>query len=85
MKKDAIYHMNLAPRCTARSKRTKVGCRAPAVTGWSVCRFHGAGGGAPRGEAHGMFRHGQFTCEAVASRRCVGDLIAEARRIIAAV
>ena len=37
-----------APRCHARSKRTGLPCGAPAVSGWKVCRFHGAGGGAPR-------------------------------------
>ncbi len=32
-----------APRCTARSKRTGLPCRSPAVRGWRVCRMHGAG------------------------------------------
>ena len=42
--------MHESPRCTATSKRTRERCRAPAVTGWKVCRFHGAGGGGPKGE-----------------------------------
>src|SRR5262245_38428394 len=29
-------------RCTARAKRSGKRCRCPAVTGWSVCRSHGA-------------------------------------------
>src|SRR5262249_47688622 len=29
----------LAPRCTARSKRSGQRCRAPAVRGWRVCRM----------------------------------------------
>ena len=43
---------NSAPRCSARSKRTGEPCRAPAVTGWRVCYFHGAGGGHRAGPAH---------------------------------
>lgn len=61
--------MHLSPRCCARSKRTKERCRAPAVRGWTVCRFHGAGGGGPKGEANGNYRNGRFTCEAIAEQR----------------
>ena len=43
---------NAASRCSARSKRTDEPCRAPAVTGWRVCYFHGAGGGHKAGPAH---------------------------------
>ena len=50
-----------APRCHAHSKRTGLPCGAPAVRGWKVCRFHGAGGGAPRGPAHGNYRNGSRT------------------------
>jgi hypothetical protein len=67
--------MHLSPRCQAQSKRTKQRCRAPAVTGWSVCRFHGARGGGPKGAANGNYRHGQFTCEAIAERQVLADLI----------
>jgi hypothetical protein len=72
-----------APRCSATSKRTGQPCQAPAVRGWKVCRFHGAGGGAPRGPSHGRYRHGQFTCDAVESRREVRELIREATRLAA--
>lgn len=61
--------MNAAPRCTATSKRSGGPCRAPAVKGWRVCRFHGARGGAPSGERHGMYRHGARTKEAVSFRK----------------
>ena len=64
-----------SPRCTATSKRTKKPCRAPAVTGWNVCRFHGAGGGAPKGERNGMYRHGNYTEEAVAERKALAGLL----------
>ncbi len=61
--------MHLSPRCCARSKRTKERCGAPAVRGWAVCRFHGAGSGGPRGKRNGNYRDGRFTCEAIAERR----------------
>lgn len=74
-----------APRCQARSKRSGVGCKAPAARGHRVCRYHGAGGGAPRGKAHGLYRHGRFTCEAIEQRKEIAALIAEARQTAAAV
>src|SRR5690348_13548257 len=46
-----------APRCTAKSKRTGKRCRAPAVRGFSVCRMHGARGGAPSGKWELSARH----------------------------
>ncbi|CUH42678.1 hypothetical protein [Ruegeria atlantica] len=61
--------MNAAPRCTTTSKRIGKKCKGPAVRGWTVCRFHGAGGGAPEGERNGAFRHGGRTCEAHTIRK----------------
>ena len=61
--------LNKSPRCTATSKRTKTRCGGPAVNGWSVCRFHGARGGAPKGGKNGSYRHGHYTQEAVAGRK----------------
>jgi hypothetical protein len=66
---NSLLPMHLSPRCCARSKRTKEQCRAPAVRGWAVCRFHGAGGGAPKGPRNGNYRHGRFTCEAIAQKQ----------------
>ena len=71
-----------SPRCTATSKRTGKSCQAPAVTGWKVCRFHGAGGGAPKGERNGMYRHGGYTAEAIAERKAVADLIQKVRNML---
>jgi hypothetical protein len=45
-----ILPMHASPRCTAHSKRTGAPCKAPAVTGCTVSRFHGAGGGGPKGK-----------------------------------
>ncbi len=68
-----------APRCTATSKRSGQLCEEPAVRGWTVCRFHGAGGGHPPGPAHPSWRHGGRTREAEAVRKAVNG-IARARR-----
>tara|TARA_R110001592_G_scaffold9342_4_gene49700 strand:- start:295 stop:546 length:252 start_codon:yes stop_codon:yes gene_type:complete len=78
------YAFQNAPRCTATSKRTCKPCQAPAVSGWSVCRFHGAGGGAPAGNRNGMYRHGLYTAEAIAERKQVQDLLRQAKACISA-
>jgi hypothetical protein len=46
-------------RCTATSKTTGERCRQTAAPGCSVCRFHGAGGGAPRGNLNHLI-HGAY-------------------------
>jgi hypothetical protein len=46
-----MQRAHVAPRCTAKSKRTGKPCRAPAVRGWKVCRMHGARGGAQKASA----------------------------------
>jgi hypothetical protein len=79
------YSFQKAPRCSATSKRTKKRCEAPAVRGWTVCRFHGAHGGAPKGEANGSYKHGQQTQEARAERRLVSDFLRRSRKVIAAI
>ena len=71
---NAVYPYQQSPRCSATSKRTKKPCMAPAVNGWSVCRFHGAYGGGPKGERNGMYRHGVFTKAAGAERRMLREL-----------
>lgn len=79
MKIDLVNLMNLAPRCSATSKRSGVRCKAPAVRGYRVCRFHGAGGGAPKGTRNGRYVHGQYTCQALDQRRATALLIRMAR------
>src|SRR2546430_2166039 len=44
-----------------RTSEPREPCKAPAVRGWTVCRFHGARGGGPRGKRNGMFKHGLYT------------------------
>lgn len=50
-----MHRCNAAPRCRAKSKRTGLPCRSPAVRGYRVCRMHGARGGAPKGKKNGIF------------------------------
>jgi hypothetical protein len=82
---NADYPFQKSPRCSATSKRTKQRCMAPAVTGWTVCRFHGARGGAPKGKANGSYKHGLYTEAAKAERRSLLDLLRRARKAIASV
>lgn len=76
------YSFQKAPRCTATSKRTKERCRAPAMRGWKVCRFHGAGGGAPQGPAHGNYKHGGRTHKTREDARRVREIVQEARSLM---
>ncbi len=82
MKRD--YSFQKAVRCSATSKRTGKPCQAPAVKGWTVCRFHGTGGGAPKGARNGNYKSGLYTKEAVEERRRLSELLRQSRRALAA-
>ena len=77
------YSFQRAPRCRATSKRTGERCKAPAVRGWTVCRFHGARGGGPKGERNGMYRHGLYTKEAAEERHLLRELLRQSREALA--
>jgi hypothetical protein len=77
-KKKRAYAFQKAPRCMATSKRTGQRCKAPAVRGWTVCRFHGARGGAPKGKANGAWKHGRYSEKAKAERLVVKLLLKDA-------
>jgi hypothetical protein len=81
---NAVYPFQNSPRCSATSKRTREPCKAPAVRGWTACRFHGACGGAPKGRANGSYKHGLHTREAIAERRALSDLLRRSSRAMAA-
>ncbi len=49
-------------RCKAKSKRTGERCRRLATPGFEVCHYHGAGGGAPKGNKNAM-QHGVYVNE----------------------
>ena len=74
-----LYAFQKAPRCSATSKRTGKPCQAPAVRDWTVCRFHGAGGGGPKGKRNGMYKHGLYTGEAIEERRALSALLRASR------
>ena len=76
--KEPEYAFQMAPRCTAKSKRSGKRCKAPAVRGWNVCLFHGARGGAPKGEANGAWKHGYYSVAAKAERLLVKLLLKDA-------
>jgi uncharacterized protein YjcR len=56
----------------------------PAVRGSRVCRVHGAGGGAPRGNRNAL-KHGTMTAEALAFKREIAALARMARETMAAI
>jgi hypothetical protein len=76
MKSDAnpMCKAHAAPRCTAKSKRTGEQCKGPAVKGWTVCRFHGAGGGQSSGKANPAYKHGMRSREWEETRKAINNL-----------
>ena len=54
------------------------------MRGSSVCRMHGAGGGAPRGNRNAL-KHGEFTAETLALKREIAALARMARETMAAI
>ena len=68
---DPTQRLREAPRCTATAKSTRQRCRNPCKRGWTVCRLHGAGGGAPPGKAHPNYKHGLRSKEMLAIRKLV--------------
>jgi hypothetical protein len=70
-----------ASRCMATSKRTGERCKGPAVKGSAVCRFHGAGGGGPSGEAHPNYRHGIRSRDFVEQRKEMNKLMRLLRNV----
>lgn len=77
-----IYPYQLAPRCSATSKRTGCQCQAPAERGKRVCRFHGARAGAPKGKRNGAYKHGLYTCESIADRKMIAEIGRRHREIL---
>jgi uncharacterized protein YjcR len=79
-----LLDMHQALRCHAKSKRSGKPCRSPAVRGHKVCRMHGAGGGAPRGNRNAL-KHGDFTAESLAVKKQVHALARMAREMMTAI
>jgi hypothetical protein len=78
---DPTQRLRDAPRCRATAKRTGRRCMCPSKHGWNVCRLHGAGGGAPGGEAHPNYRHGLRSKEFMEARASVSSLGTASRRL----
>jgi hypothetical protein len=71
-----------APRCTGTAKSRRTTCKAPAVTGWPVCRIQGARGGAPFGPANGRWAGGGRTQELERVRRAVATFARLTRVVV---
>jgi hypothetical protein len=69
-----MHKAHAAPRCTAKSKRTRKPCRWPAVRGWQVRRMHAARGGAPERKRNGNYRHGARSKATIELRRLIKSL-----------
>ena len=74
--------MLASPRCGAKI-RCGGSCRSPAVRGKRRCRMHGGapGSGAPRANQN-AHRHGLFTGDAIAERKQIQALLADARKLL---
>ena len=72
---DPAQRLRDAPRCSATAKSTGQRCRNPSKQGWTVCRLHGAGGGAPRGKAHPNYKHGMRSKEWTDMRKQINELM----------
>ena len=85
-KKSEPAPLATAPRCTAKSKRSGVQCRAPAVRGKTKCRMHGGkstGAKTPEGKERcreAAFIHGFYVAENLARWRQVGAWLREINR-----
>lgn len=64
------YSFMDAPRCHAKSKRSGIQCKSPAVRGKKVCRMHGGsrGSGAPKNNVNAL-KTGIFTKEMEGARK----------------
>ena len=74
--------MLASPRCGAKTRSGR-SCRSPAVHSKRRCRMHGGASqsGAPKGNRNAL-RHGLFAGDAVAERKRVQDLLADARELL---
>ena len=74
--------MLASPRCGAKIRSGGLG-RSPAVRGKKRCRMHGGapGSGAPRANQNAR-QHGLFTREAIAERKQIQALLADARKLL---
>ena len=55
----------------AKNRPVVRGCPCQALNGWTVCRFHGARGGASEGKRNGNYRHGARTKETMELQKLI--------------
>lgn len=73
-----VNPMQASPRCGAKTRSGRP-CEGPAMPN-GRCRMHGGSSpGAPKGKANGNYKTGRYTCEAVAERRFLTDLLRSVR------
>jgi hypothetical protein len=80
-----LYPFQMAPRCSATSKRTGKPCQSPAERGSKVCRFHGSRAGAPKGKANGRYKHGLRTAEFLSEQRLFKSVLRDSRDTLGAI
>lgn len=73
--------IHLSPRCLARTKRTGLPCRAPAMIN-GRCRLHGGKSTGPPVGNKNALKHGLYTAEVIAERRYIRRLIRESRNLL---
>lgn len=81
MESKQLLSMHLASRCQAKSKRSGVCCKNPAVKGHKVCRMHGAGGGPPKGNKNAL-KHGQYSRATIEATRLLNAINRLARKTL---
>jgi hypothetical protein len=69
-------------RCGAKTRSGRP-CKSPSVHGKSRCRMHGGalGSAAQRGNKNAL-KHGRHTCEAIAERGHIPELVRQARKLL---
>ncbi len=71
----SLVHGGPRSRCGART-RAGTACQSPPVAGRKRCRLHGGlSPGAPRGSRNGNYRRGDWTTEAIETRRWLRSLV----------
>ena len=79
-----LLDMHQALRCRATSKRSGKPCRSPAVQGYNVCRMHGVGGGAPKGNRN-AWKHGEYAAETLVLKKKISALARMASETMAGI
>ena len=79
-----LSNLRAAPRCLARTRSGGL-CQCAALKGRPRCRLHGSapGAGGQKGEQNGRYKHGAWTCEAIALRRRASTVWKRARALVA--